>query len=254
MTQSLLKLNEDKTEFLVISSPHFQQLVRGTSLTVGDAVINSTVQCRNLGVIFDSKMDMKQHVSAVCRSAFFQLRKIGSFRKYLSDESCATLVHSFVTSRIDYCNALLANLPKCVLSKLQKLQNVAARILTRQNIEDISPVLIDIHWLPIPLRIRYKINLITFKCLHSLGPPYLENLLSPYEPKRTLRSSAKELLQEHTFKLETYGHRAYFIVAPNFWNDLPVNLRFENELTSFKSGLKTHLFTLFANNPALYVY
>ena len=83
MAQSLLKLNEDKTEFLVISSPHYQQLVRGTSITVGDAVINSTVQCRNLGVIFDSKMDMKQHVSAVCRSAFFQLRKIGSIRKYL---------------------------------------------------------------------------------------------------------------------------------------------------------------------------
>ena len=83
MTQSLLKLNEDKTEFLVITSPHFQESVRDTSLKVGDAVISSSPQCRNLGVIFDSKLDMKQHVSTVCRSAFFQLRKIGTIRRYL---------------------------------------------------------------------------------------------------------------------------------------------------------------------------
>ena len=146
MTKSLLKLNEDKAEFLVISSPYFHESVCDTSLKVGDAVMSSSAQCRNLGVIFDSKLDMKQHVAMVCQSALFQLRKIGTIRKYLSDDSCATLVHSFITSRIDYCNSLLANLPNCVLSKLQKVQNVAARILTRRrNVHDISPVLIDIH-------------------------------------------------------------------------------------------------------------
>ena len=123
----------DKMEFLVISSPYFHESVCDTSLKVGDAVISSSAQCRNLGVIFDFKLDMKQHVAMVCRSALFQLRKIGTIRKYLSDDSCATLVHLFVTSRIDYCNSLLANLPNWVLSKLQKVQNVAARILTRQS-------------------------------------------------------------------------------------------------------------------------
>ena len=153
-------------------------------MKVGDVVISSSAQCRNLGVIFDSKMDMKKHVAMVYGSALFQLRKIGTIRKYLSDDPCATLVHSFVTSRIDYCNSLLANLPNCVLSKLQKVRNVAARILTRRrDVHDIFPVLIDIHWLPIPLRICYKINLLTFKCLHGLGPPYLKNLLSPYQPE-----------------------------------------------------------------------
>ena len=252
MTQSLLKLNEDKTEFLVISSPYFHESVCDASLKVGDAVISSSAQCRNLGVIFDSKLDMKKHVAMVCRSALFQLRKIGTIRKYLSDDSCATLVHSFVTSRIDYCNSLLANLPNCVLSKLQKVQNVAARILTRhRDVHDISPVLIDIHWLPIPLRICYKINLLTFKCLHELGPPYLKNLLSPYQPERNLRSATKELLEENGYKLETYGRRAYFVVGPSFWNDLPVDLRFEDDLTCFKSSLKTHFFTLFTKKPRL---
>ena len=198
---------------------------------------------------------MKPHVSAVCRSAFFQLRKIGSIRKYLSDDSCATLIHSFVMSRIDYCNSVLANLPQCVLCKLQKLQNVAARILTRIRIfDDMSKVLIDIHWLPIPLRIRYKINLITFKSLHGLGPSYLNSLLSRYEPTLNVRSATKGLLTERSYKLETYGHRAYFIAAPLFWNDLPIHLRFESELTSFKSGLKTHLFKLFTHTPSDYMF
>ena len=108
------------------------------------------------------------------------------------------------------------------------MQNVAGRILTRRrDLHDISPVLIDIHWFPIPLRICYKINLLTFKCLHELGPPYLKNLLSPYHPERNLTSATKELLEENGYKLETYGRRAYFVVGPSFWNDLPVDLRFD---------------------------
>ena len=255
MSQSLLKLNEDKTEFLVVSSPHCQEYVKNITLRVGDVEVISCKKCRNLGVIFDSKLDMKDHVASVCRSSFFQLRKISSIRKYLSDESCATLIHSFVTSRIDYCNALLANLPKCVLAKLQKVQNVAARVLTRtRRYDDISPVLIDIHWLPLPLRIRYKVNLLTFKSLHGLGPSYLKNLLCPYSPSVNLRSASKGLLKEHSFKLVTYGHRAFYVVAPNYWNALPLELRFEQELSTFKAELKTHLFTLFITNPELYVF
>ena len=108
-------------------------------------------------------------------------------------------MHSFVTSRIDYCNSLLANLSNCVLTKLQKVQNVAARILTRRrDVHDISPVLIDIHWLPILLRICYTINLLTFKCLHELGPPYLKNLFSPYI---SLNETSDQLLKDFLKKL-----------------------------------------------------
>ena len=255
MTQALLKLNEDKTEFLVLSSPYYQENLCNISAKVGDAVITSATQCRNLGVIFDSKLDMKAHVAAVCRSAFFQLRKISSIRKYLTEEACKTLLHSFVMSRIDYCNSLLANLPKCVISKLQKVQNVAARILTRIPVFDhISPVLIDVHWLPLPLRIRYKINLLTFKSLHGLGPSYLSNMLTVYQPAANLRSANKHLLQERRYRLTTYGHRAYYFTAPSFWNELPLHLRSATELKTFKSGLKTHLFKLFKESPASYIF
>ena len=82
----------------------------------------------------------------------------------------------------------------------------------------------------------------------------MKNLLSPYQPERNLRSAAKGLLEENGYKLETYGRRAYFVVGPSFWNDLPVDLRFEDDLTCFKSSLKTHLFTLFTKNPDSFIY
>ena len=80
------------------------------------------------------------------------------------------------------------------------------------------------------------------------------DLLSPYQPERNLRSATKELLEENGYKLETYGRRAFFVVGPSFWNDLPVDHRFEDDLTCFKSSLKTHLFKLFTKNPDSYIF
>ena len=140
----------------------------------------------------------------------------------------ATLGHSFVPSRIDYCNSLLATLPNCVLSKLQKVQNVASHILTRRcDAYDISPVPIDIHWLFIPLRICYKISFLTFKCLHQLGPPYLEIFSLPINLNETSDQLPKDCLKN---SFETYGRCAYFVAAaPSFRNDL-------NNLSTYKKA------------------
>ena len=190
---------------------------------------------------------------SVCLSLSFspqQLFTPNLLNKYLAHHDNCTNCNLFILHILQVLFKFCS-----VLSKLHKVQNVAVRILTRRRyVHDISPVLIDIHWLPIPLRICYKINLLTFKCLHELGPPYLKNLLPPYQPERNLRSATKELLEENGYKLETYGRRAYFVVGPSFWNDLLVNLRFEDDLTFFKSSLKTHLFTLFTKNPDSYIY
>ena len=256
MTQSRLKLNDDKTEFLVISLPYYKNKLKDVCLNIGDSQIQTSPHCRNLGVIFDSNMDMKKHVANVCRSSFYQLRNIGSIRKYLSEEACAKLIHAFVTSRIDYCNSVLANLPKCLYSKLQKVLNVAARILTlTKKFDHISPVLVRLHWLPIPLRVHYKIILLTFKCLYGLGPLYLKDLLTLYEPNGyELRSSNAKYLETQNHRMETYGNRSFRVAAPVYWNSLPAHLRHEENFSTFKNELKTHLFTLFRNNTSLYIY
>ena len=164
----------------------------------------------------------------------------------MSPDACAQLIHAFVTSKVDYCNSLLVNLPACLLYKLQKVQNTAARILTlSRKSEYFMPVLIDLHWLPVTLRIRYKLLLLVFKSLKTGQPSYLANLLTPYTSSRSLRSSDKGLLQPVRYKLESYGKRSFKVTAPLLWNDLPHEICCANSIVSFKSLLKTHLFQFF---------
>ena len=193
MTSMKLKLNDDKTELLVISSPANQQHVKDLVFKVGDTVITPSKSCRNLGVIFDTTLTLKAHIANICRASYFHLRAIGAVRKYLTYEACAQLLHAFITSRIDYCNALLLHLPKSSLKCLQKVQNTASRILTRtRKCNHITPVLIHLHWLPVKLRCIFKCLLVVYKCLLTGQPAYLADLLALYQPTQNLRSSDKQ--------------------------------------------------------------
>ena len=106
--------------------------------------------------------------------------------------------------------------------QLQRVQNVAARIVSLSpKFCHITPVLMSPHWLPIALRIEYKILIITYKTLHGLAPAYIEDLLVSYVPGRYLRSAKKNLLVVPGFKLNSYGRRAFSVAAPLLWNSLP---------------------------------
>jgi hypothetical protein len=117
---------------------------------VGDATLPSSVQARNLGVIFDSALSMVPHVNSVCKCAFFNLTLIGRTRKNLDVRSAKSLVHALVLSRIDYANSLLFGVPKCLFGKLQWVQNAAARLIVGVGkYERISDHLNLLHWLPV---------------------------------------------------------------------------------------------------------
>ena len=93
---------------------------------------------------------MEQQVRAVTKSCFHQIRNIGKIRSFITENACKTLVCSLVTSRLDYGNALLYGENNCILSKLQREQNTAARLISRRKKhESITPVLISLHWLPV---------------------------------------------------------------------------------------------------------
>lgn len=243
MNNNMLKLNDDKTEVLFISSPYFQNFLQeGASVLVDQTSVSRSKTARNIGVIFDDEMLLKEHITTVCKIAFFHLRNIGSIRRYLTSDACATLVHSLVSSRIDYCNALLVNLPACSLAKLQRVLNTAARIVSlRPKSEAITPILISLHWLPIKFRINYKVILFVFRCLHNLAPSYLTELLQLYAPGRDLRSSDKAILDYCTPSTK-YGERAFSVSAAVLWNNLPDEIRVLENIGCFKSKLKTHLF------------
>ena len=163
--------------------------------------------------------------------------------KYLDQSTSERLVHAFVTTRLDHCNSLLYGLPQREIEKLQHVQNTAARIVTRSNKrKHITPILKELHWLPIQSRIKFKLGLITFKAVNNLAPSYIRDLLKIHKPSRCLRSASKNLLEEPRTITKTYGDRTFRKAGSVVWNSLPDELRLETSINIFKNKLKTFLF------------
>jgi hypothetical protein len=243
MRQNKLMLNEDKTELLIITPSRLSHKVTMDSIKIGDCTVKASANARNLGAIFDHKMTLHPHVNSLVKSCNWQLRKIGFLRKYLTTEAAEKAIHAFISSRLDNGNSLLYGLPDYQLERLQRIQNTAARILTRTaKYSHITPILKDLHWLPVPKRIIFKILTLTFRCLNGNAPTYLSDLLEPHTTARHLRSTNKSLLKVPKSNKKTYGDRAFANAAPRLWNSLPRTLRQCSTLSSFKSDLKTHLY------------
>ena len=184
MLNNKLKLNSGKTEIIVFSSSYRPRPALKNLVIASDIVDCSTI-AKNIRVIFNNSLSMLPHVTS-----FSHLRNIFKIRKFLSYDTCKTLIHAFVTARIDYCNSLLYGKPKCILKRLQSVLNSAARLIhLTSRYEHVTPSLIQLHWLPIELRITFKIAVITFKALHGAAPSYITDLIKPYTPGRLLRSS-----------------------------------------------------------------
>ena len=244
MLHNKLKINDDKTEFLLLSSAHAKSKLKDDhKLNVGNASIPTSSTAKNLGVMFDSHMTMEKHITSVCKSANFHLRNISAIRNVLTDSSAAQLVHSMITSRLDYCNSLLLGIPDCQINRLQRIQNNAARVVSKiKKFDHITPTLHSLHWLPVKERIHFKTMLITYKALNGKAPAYLSELLVPYTPARQLRSGDKHLLTVAKSNTKSFGDRTFSIRAPKEWNDLPLEIRLSESVDSFKKRLKTYLF------------
>ena len=242
MLSNKLKLNKDKSEVLVISSS-YRPRPPLSSVDICNETVSCSPSARNIGVIFDQSLCMVPHVNAVCQSSFFHLLNIGFIRKYLTYDAAKIIIHAFVVSKLDYCNSLLYGLPSHLMRKLQHVQNSAARLVNQcLRFCHITPVLRDLHWLPVSSRIEFKIMLITYKVLHDRAPIYIQELLQLYTPSRNLRSSNRNILVKHYFNLNSYGKRAFSVAAPELWNNLPEDIKSANSIDDFKRKLKTFLF------------
>ena len=245
MSQKKLKLNNDKTEIILFGSKkHLAELNIKSLSVAGTDVSVASEPVRNLGAMFDSQLIMAPHVKSVVRKSSFHLRNIGKARRVLTEDATQTVMQSLVMSRLDYCNALLIGIQQDLITKLRRLQNSAARIVSRtRKYEHITPVLIKLHWLPIKFRIQFKVLLLVCKALNRLALKYIKELLVPYKPRHHLRSEAKGLLDEPRTRLK-FGDRAFSISAPRLWNTLPQHLKDSTSCQAFKKCLKTHLFRL----------
>lgn len=250
MTTDKLQLNDSKTEFLIIGSRQQLLKVNINSISIGDAKILPSSAVRNLGSWFDCNMTMEQHVTKLCGAAFYYIYNIRRIRKYLSKAVTESLIHAFVTSRVDFCNSLLYGMPSTVIKKIQRVQNAAARLITKSSkFDHITPLLKELHWLPIRYRIQFKVIILTYKCVHEIAPQYLQDLIKPQsQSKYNLRNRDSHLLETPSgITKSTMGDRSFKMAAPHLWNELPLKLRKITDISLFKQSLKTYLFTLAFN-------
>ena len=248
MALNFLKLNDDKTEFLLISSRHQLGDVC-PPLTIGEHIIMPALQARNIGAIFDQQLSLDQHIRSVSKSAFFHIHKIGLIRKFLTTKAAKTIVHAFITSRLDHLNSLLIGLPAKSVAKLQRIQNAAARLIcgTRKS-DHVTPVLNELHWLRVHERIHFKVLLLCHKCVYGTAPSYLRKLVIPHKTSRSLRSTGRLLLAQPRCRLGSYGDRAFSCAAPRLWNSLPQSLREVSSTPVFVRLLKSHLFSKYVEH------
>ena len=180
MEHDKLLLNDEKTEFRIIGTRQQLSKVNISSITVGNSAIMKSSVVRNLGSYIDEKLSINSHINKVCNASFHYLYNIRRVRI----NTCRVtpqrlLIHAFVSNHLDYCNRLLYGLPQVQIDKTQRVQNAAARLIFKKaKFCHITPVLSQLHWLPINYRIEFKILLMTFKTIHSMAPNYICKLSS----------------------------------------------------------------------------
>lgn len=245
-----LKMNCAKTEFIVISSePIARRFDLQQPLQIGDeSILPAATPVRNLGVLMDSRASMDAYITQVCRTCYMQVHNLNKIKRFLDFKTLETLIHAFITTKLDYCNALCLGLPATQIQRLQRVQNVAARILTATaKYEHITPILYQLHWLPVQERVKFKVLLLLHKIIHGTAPSYFSPLID-CETSSSLRSSATNILSVPFTRSSFIQNRAFTVAVPRLWNNLPAELRMIASTDCFKKRLKTELFRNYYND------
>ena len=248
MAHNFLKLNSDKSELIFVGKPHIVTQCKNliSSIELGDSTIKFAKSLKNLGVTIDENLSFREHIKNIAKSTFISLQNLKPIRNHFSKQSFEVIIHAFITSKLDYCNSLFSGLPSSTIRPLQLIQNYAARlILRRSRFSRATPLLYELHWLPIRYRIDFKILLLTYKSQNLLAPKYLSDLLKPANRLNSLRNSNDNTILHIDYTNHvTMGDCAFSIYAPKLWNQLSTSLRHSRSISLFKSNLKTYLFAI----------
>jgi len=202
MVTNKLQLNSNKTELLVLGSSSLSKHSSDFQLQIDNNGISPSDSAKDFGVLFDQHLNMETHVTVICKASYFHIRNIRSLKSIFTHDALISVVHAFITSRLDSSNSLLLCLSDKLLQRFQRIQNIAARIVTGcRKYDHITPILKELHWLPVIKRIQFKTLMITYKALNGQAPIYLTEDLYEKANTRTLRSSGELLLAVPKYKL-----------------------------------------------------
>ena len=199
-------------------------------------------------------MSMKTHIEVKCNTSFCQLYSLRRIRKYLSHRATETLMHAFIFSHIDYCNGLLNGVAKYQIHKLQRIPNMGARLVHKlPKFSHVTPLLMDLHWLPVEYHIKYKLLLFTYKGIHQMAPQYINEMFTrkSTQYRSWLSTVARGIvfvngnvsgdivfddiiyLSVPRTKSVTFEQRSLAVAGPQLWNSPPIDIKVENSLEWF---------------------
>ena len=247
MSTNMLKLNNDKTEFIMFGTNHQLRKLDSVStrIAIGNTNVLSVDHVHNLGFLMDNILKNQFQINKLTSSTFNQLMNIRRIHSKLVCDTTKNIIQALVMSRLDYCNSLLLGLANYQLNKIQQIQNMACRIICNlHKFDHVTSSMQDLHWLKIPYRIQFKIACIMFKCINSQALKYLTDLLPSKQKTQQLCSSTSDIYPSIMLR-STLAYNASFPAAgPRLWNSLPKNIRHQTSLDLFRSNLKIHLFKI----------
>ena len=245
MDQNRLQMNDVMTEFIMFGAKKQLAKCKTTSIDVNKTVVSKSEVVKYLGTWMDCNLTFKDHIVKKCRTAMINLQQVKLIRPFLNPETCTTLMLGLVISHLDYCNSILVGLPGVSINRMQRVQNLAAKmVLGKSKMDSASECLSALHWLPICSRINYKFFTLVHKCIMERDPEYLQNLLIVHRPGRPGFRSTMDmnLLVVLFVRHKTFAEHSFSIQGPKMWNSLLEDLRSETDTDIFKRKLKTHLF------------
>jgi len=237
-----LCLNPAKSDAILFGTQqrlhHFTNI---PAINIAGTVVNLSNKITTLGVTLDSNLNFNSHVSSVCKTSYYHLQALKHIRPVLTQDMAASIAVALVQSRLDYANSILYQTSAINIHKLQRVQNMAARLVINRKCIPSNNALSELHWLPVSKRINFKIATLTYKILHSDQPIYLRSLIRFEAPSRLLRSSSQHKLHQPRIHL-TIGERAFSSASPTIWNNIPLSTRMAPSISDFKRHLKTFYF------------
>ncbi len=243
MCQNRLKLNPDKTDFILFGSrPQLRKCI-SQNITISGATIKRSPVVKHLGVLLDETLSMKDQVTKMSRNAMINLLRIKAIRPYLTEYATQLLVQGLVISHLDYCNIALIGIPE---KDLQRIQNLAAKLVFKAGTRDSATACRkDLHWLPCRMRILYKAMCLVYKAIHGLAPKYIVDMMVKRQQKGRAHDRGDTLLIVPFTAKKTFADRSLRVYGPKMWNQmLTKDIRTAKTYEEFTTKLKTHLFTM----------
>ena len=240
-----MKLNPEKLNLLSLAQ--FQKISSLFPVSILGSLLHLVDSVRNLGVWFDAEFSFSKHVKRTCKACFLQMHDLRRIRQYLTPEVAVLAANGLVSSRIDYCNTLFRGLSCFNQHKVQSIQNTLTRIVTNHR-KYVTPILKQLHWLPVKYRCMFKTATLVYKFLHSGSSSYFQPFLSLSSCSYSTRRSPPDHQYltvppfcSSVFKSVKHFDHSFAFDTPKIWNELLHCVRSAASVSSFRKKLKTYL-------------